>query len=1184
MQDAKKEGRKAMENQNQVPTEGSPEEPEKKPDFVSRAKEALRRRWVKWTAIGIGGFIVFWCVFGFLALPGIIKSKAQDFVAEKFHRTIDFKDVSFNPLTLTLTMEGLHLSEPNSKEDFVSFDRLMVNLSSESIFRLAPVIEELELEKPVVHLIRTEKNHYNFDDFIAFALKPEKDKKPTYFSVNNIQIKNGTITFDDRPKGKDHVIDTLNLSIPFISNIPSKVDIFVDLALSANVNHEKFELGGKARAFSKDKDGNVHIKLEALKLLSYMEYVPFKTNFNLKDGRLDTDLKVSFIKPETGDMGLTVSGDFVLNSLLVTELNGKPAVNLPRFAVTLDKSDVLAGNINITEIALKQPQINLGRNTAGQWNLEQMAQLTPIADANSGYDPVIPKDPDAQVTPATEETALASEDSSSSALVIGLKKLAIEEGVIKVDDGLKQVPSDFVLKNFGLQIDDVTVNLSEKNATVGNVFSEGARIQFAMKLLPSAKNVQQKAKTVVRQAAAQAAGGSFGFLVDRIELKNWGITFQNTLVGKKVTTQVDNLNVTVEKLSSDFTKPAPVTVSAKVNKRGSLDVKGTVAPSPLKADVNLNIKDVDITFIQPFIDEKVNMALRRADLSVQGRAQVSKMGDSLKGTFAGNAAINRLVTIDQMTKEPFVDWNVLKLQGIKANLEPLNVVVDHVMLDQFFARVILRENGVLNIHDILRSKAGGRRSLTRSDEGLPFDKAEEGVKPSEGTPQPEAQSAEVAQADAEKPVAEDATKTPPISALGAKEPHDVAPDEVAPEETTTFAPAQDEPPPNYSLAVRKFTLTNGRVRFTDNFIRPHYTANLMNLNGKVEHISTSPDTRSHIEIHGKVNGAPLKITGAANLLSQKLSLDIKASVKGMELSQFSSYSGKYIGYGIAKGKLSFDVAYKIEDRKLKAENQLILDQLTLGKEVESPDALKLPVRLALALLKDRNGVIDLNLPIGGSLDDPQFSIGGIVIKVIVNVLTKAVTAPFNLLASLIGGSDVELSYLPFDPGVSSITDKETKVLESLTKALNERPALQLEITGKYDPEVDAIGLGKQRILRKMREMKRKETGLPETEKVSISDSEYADKLKQIYKSEKFDKPSNWIGMDKSLPTAEMEQLLSKHYAKSVTEDDLLKLANRRGLVVKEWLLEKGKIPDGRLYVLQSEKGTGGANKVDFSLR
>ncbi len=1159
-----------MQDQTQLPAGGTPEEPADKPDFKERLKQYWRKRWVKWTAIGFGALFVIWCAFGILALPGIIKSKAQEFVAEKFHRTVDFKDVSFNPLTLTVKLEGLHLSEPNSKEDFVSFEKLAVNLSTESIFRMAPVIEEVELEKPVIHLIRTGKNHYNFDDFIAFALKPEKDKKPTYFSVNNIQIKDGTITFDDQPKGKKHIVDTLNLSIPFVSNIPSMVDIHVDLMLSANVNHEKFELDGKARAFSKDKDGNVNIKLEALNLLSYMEYVPFKTNFILKDGRLDTDLKVGFKKPETGEMGLTVSGDVALNFLVVTELNGKPAVNLPRFAVALDKSDVLAGEVNIAEILLKQPEINLARNTAGQWNLEQMAQLTPIADANSGYEPILPKDPDDQETPAAEVSS--GEASASSSMVIALKKLVIESSVIKVNDAMKQVPSDFVLKDFGLQIDDVMVNLGEKNATVGSVLSEGARIQFAMKSPPA--SVQQKTRATVHQAA-KAAGSAFGFMVDRIDLKDWGITFQNVLAGKSVMTQVDDLNVSVEKLSSDLTKPASVTVTAKVNKRGVLDVKGTVAPSPLKADLNLDIKDVDITFIQPFIDEKVNLTLRQADLSVQGRAQVSMAGGGLKGTFAGNAAISRLVTIDQMTKEPFVDWNQLKLNGIKANLEPLNVVVDHVLLDRFFARVILRENGVLNIHDILRSKAGGRKSLTRSDEGLPFDKPETG--------QPETVQSESVQAEGEKTAAEDAAKTPPIAALGAAQPHDVVPDEIAPDETA-YVPADEGTPPNYSLAVRKFTLTNGRVRFTDNFIRPHYTANLMTLNGKVEHISTSPDTRSHIEVHGKVNSAPLNITGVANLLSQKLSLDIKASVKGMELSQFSSYSGKYIGYGIAKGKLSFDVAYKIEDRKLKAENQLILDQLTLGKEVDSPDAIKLPVRLALALLKDRNGVIDLNLPIGGSLDDPQFSVGGIVIKVIINVLTKAVTAPFNLLASLVGGSDVELSNLPFDPGTAVITAKETKVLESLTKALNERPALQLEITGKYDPEDDAIGIGKQRILRQVRDMKRKEMGLPETDKVTVSDSEYADKLKQLYKREKFDKPTNWIGLDKSLPTEEMELLLAKHYAKSVTEDELLKLANRRGLAVKEWLLEKGKLPDDRLYVLQSEKDTGGANKVDFSLR
>ncbi len=1144
-----------MQNQTENPSTGTSGG---KPDIKARIKDYWRRKWVRWTAIGFGIFFVIWCAVGAFALPGIIKSKAQEFVAEKFHRTLDFKDVSFNPLTLTVKMDGLHLSEPNSKQDFVSFERLAVNVSIESVFRLAPVIEEVEIDKPVLNVVRTGANHYNFDDFIAFALKPEKDKKPTYFSVNNIQITNGTITFDDQPKGRKHVIDTMNLNIPFVSNMPSKVDVFVDLAMDANVNGEKFKFDGKAHAFTKNKDGSLGVRFDSLSLPGYMEYAPFKPNFVMKDGKLSLDVKVGFMKPETGDMALTVSGNVSLSNLLLNELSGKQAVNLPQMSINLEECDLLTGKYNIADMTLTQPDIHLVRSAAGAWNLEQMAKLTPIAGAYNGYTPILPGQPaDGAVAPATEETALDEESSSSSSssMVINMKKFAIDGATIKVDDGMKQIPSEFVMKDFGLQIDSTMVDLGERNATVENVLSESANIHFDLKGSPA------EAKQTVRRAA-QAAGAAFGFLVNRIDLKDWKVDFNSVFSGKKIPVQVDNLNVGVDGLSSDFSHPAQVAVTANVNKRGTLDVKGSVALSPLKADLNLDVKDVDVSFIQTFIDDKVNMVLKRADLCVQGKAQLYKKGDELKGTFNGNAAIDHLVTIDQITKEAFVDWNVLKLNGIKANLDPMNVVINQVTLDKFFARIILRENGVLNVHDILTSTAGGRRSLTKADdEGLPFAKADEG----------------------EKPASEDAVKTPPISAV--MSPHDTPPDEAEPE----YTPAEPPTPPNYSLFVKKFVLTNGRVRFTDNFIRPHYTANLMNLTGSVTDISTKADTQSAITVKGKVNGAPLAIGGHANLLSEKLSLNIKAGVKGMELSQFSSYSGKYIGYGIEKGKLSFDVHYHIEDRKLKADNQLILDQLTLGKEVESPDAINLPIRLALALLKDRNGVIELNLPIGGSLDDPQFSVGGVVIKVIVNVLTKAVTAPFSLLSSLVGGSDIELSRLMFDPGLAVIGPDQTTVLEAMTKALNERPALKLEITGKYDPEVDAVGIGKQKILRKIREMKRNATGLTAADKVSLSDAEYAAGVEKLYKSEKFDKPTNWIGLNKSLPTAEMELLLAKHYAKTVTIDDFIKLANRRALAVKEWLLEKGKLADERLFVLQSKKDGAAAdgasaNRVDFSLQ
>ena len=204
-----------------------------------------------------------------------------------------------------------------------------------------------------------------------------------------------------------------------------------------------------------------------------------------------------------------------------------------------------------------------------------------------------------------------------------------------------------------------------------------------------------------------------------------------------------------------------------------------------------------------------------------------------------------------------------------------------------------------------------------------------------------------------------------------------------------------------------------------------------------------------MDVKGRVNGAPLVIAGSVNPLSERLSLDIRANVKGMELAQFSAYSGKYIGYGIDKGKLSFDVAYKVENDQLSAENALVLDQLTLGEKVDSESAVNLPVQLALSLLKDRNGVIDINLPIGGSLNDPEFSVGGIIFKVFVNLIQKAVTAPFSLLASIVGDTE-ELSWVAFDPGSYTLSESGQRKLETLGR--QER---------RSDPVGEQTGAGSQ---------------------------------------------------------------------------------------------------------------------------
>ena len=165
----------------------------------------------------------------------------------------------------------------------------------------------------------------------------------------------------------------------------------------------------------------------------------------------------------------------------------------------------------------------------------------------------------------------------------------------------------------------------------------------------------------------------------------------------------------------------------------------------------------------------------------------------------------------------------------------------------------------------------------------------------------------------------------------------------------------------------------------------------------------SPTQAGAIELTATVEGtAPVDIRGSVNPFARELSLDLGAKASDVELPPLTPYAVKYAGYGIQKGKLSMEVHYRLENRKLAASNKLKLDQLTFGERVESPTATKLPVLLAVSLLKDRNGVINLDLPIEGTLDDPQFSVWGLVVQVVVNLIGKAVTAPFALLGSLVG--------------------------------------------------------------------------------------------------------------------------------------------------------------------------------------
>ena len=334
--------------------------------------------------------------------------------------------------------------------------------------------------------------------------------------------------------------------------------------------------------------------------------------------------------------------------------------------------------------------------------------------------------------------------------------------------------------------------------------------------------------------------------------------------------------------------------------------------------------------------------------------------------------------------------------------------------------------------------------------------------------------------------------------------------------------------------------------------------------------------RADVSFKGKLDSyAPLEITGTINPLIEDLFVDLKVRFKDMDLSPVSPYSGKYAGYKIQKGKLSLDLSYLIDRKKLDSTNEVYIDQFDFGENVESPDSLNLPVKLAGSLLKDRSGKIVLRLPITGRIDDPEFSVGGIIpkmIKNILNILVKAATSPFSLISAAFG-SDEDLSHFEFDAGSAELTDTDKAKLDTLVKALYERPGLQLEVTGFADIENDQQGLilyrfDKQIKAQKFKKMKEKETAAVSVDSVMIEPEEYEKYLKMAYKAGEFKKPKNILGITKNIPVPEMETLILENI--KVTDDDLRSLANQRAQAVKNYILGQGKIEPKRLFLIEPQ--------------
>ena len=596
--------------------------------------------------------------------------------------------------------------------------------------------------------------------------------------------------------------------------------------------------------------------------------------------------------------------------------------------------------------------------------------------------------------------------------------------------------------------------------------------------------------------------------VGKVSLDQYRVGVKDLTPEEPVTIEAEAIQLQAENFSTAKNSTGQASLSLVLNKNGNISLSGPVGIDPLSADLKVNLKDVDLLPYQPYFTDQVRITLTDGQMSTTGNLQLKdETGKGIQIVYKGDSSLDNFASIDKANSEDFLKWKSLALSKMDVGVNPSYVHIDGISLTDYYARVIMNPKGIINLQEIMVDKKG-----------------ETGKEGEKGSSKPEGNKAPAAEKE----------------------------------------PAQD-------IKIEKVTFQGGAINYSDFFIKPNVTVNMAGVGGRVSGLSSEEATTADVELRGTFGeqSAPVEIIGKINPLKKNLFVDLKISFKDIELSPMSPYSGKYAGYGIEKGKLSLDLKYHIENRKLDAQNRIFLDQFTFGEKVDSPTATKLPVKLAVALLKNRKGEIDLNIPVSGSLDDPKFSIFSIILKIILNLLVKAATSPFALIGAAFGGGE-QLDYMEFDYGSAEIKGESAAKLDTLIKALNDRTSIKLDIEGYVDPEKDKEALRQVFFQRKLKAQKLKEIlkkGQPAVpvDEVKIEPAEYAKFLKLAYKEEKFPKPKNVLGMAKDIPAPEMEKLMLTYT--EAKEEDLRLLASQRAMKVKEAILKSGKVEPERVFIV-----------------
>ena len=754
--------------------------------------------------------------------------------------------------------------------------------------------------------------------------------------------------------------------------------------------------------------------------------------------------------------------------------------------------------------------------------------------------------------------------------------------ILEVDNGqfeLKSLQLDHREDNekfldiSSLVIKDILLDLTGRQLSLGSFTTTGGYL--LARLSPTGEAnlarafktpVTVKKESVTPQQTKPSA--PWHTRIGDVLLDDYTVRFQDYGPTQPVEINLDKIKIKTSNLAIPSPPEGhPLYFSTRYEQSGNLVATGEIKLDPIQANLRIKLTEFDLKPIQPYVAQQTRLVIKSGALNSDSSLVFNmNTGDDMTVAYRGRASITNFSATSSDSGRNILRWNSLDCIGIEAGYNPTRASIHTLEISRPYALIVLNPDGNTNIADALSGPA-------TKPQGRSVTTQETGVSTVE-------------------------TAVPKSS------------------EQSVFK-------------LDLISLKGGNVDFIDNYVAPGYKANLSDLNAKISGMFAR-DNMVDLSVAGKLNKySPVKIVGKFNMADYKKYFDMKMNCDEIGLTPFTPYSSKYLGYLVAKGKLSLKLIYNIRNKSLEAENHVYMDQFNFGNKVESKDATTLPVKLAVSLFKDRNGVIDLNVPVTGDLSDPKVNVWKLIIKALEILLKKVATAPFAALGSVVGAGE-ELGYVDFQYGKSDLSADQKQKLDKLIDALSERPAVSLEIQGEADPLDDGKIIKRAKLDQLILERKRKQLAehgetFPATSEIKIKPSEYERYVRTIYENKDFRKPEirkpqidifkfnhNFAeslestivkSVDKknlpfmaqeartsgkSLTTVEMEQAILGQI--EVTDEELAQLARDRANIVMNYILAEGRITPDRVSLVKPEVSVRASqdqppkNRAVFSLQ